>query len=176
MVTINYNEVGKQLLNFRQGKECWKHLLFVDLGNVCTWRCEGEALSLMTWVGIHFRFPGSGGRERIYYLCFTFEGPEAERVWVNCLGSHSYAVSGEAGSQTRHSGVWTYVRKRCTELLLLGHLFLSAWRTLFHTYLCFLKFLLVEMVYVKHLLACFRATVLKVWRWHLQHPYHLRAC
>lgn len=38
-----------------------------------------------------------------------------------------------------------------------------------------LKFLLLKMVYVKHLLACFRATVFKVWRSHLQRPYHLRA-
>lgn len=37
MVTINDGEVGRHLLNFRQGKELWRHILFVDFGNVCTW-------------------------------------------------------------------------------------------------------------------------------------------
>ena len=53
VVTVNNNKVGKILLNFRQGKELFKHLPFVDFQNVCAWKWEGKYFSLI-WVGTHF--------------------------------------------------------------------------------------------------------------------------
>jgi len=66
VVTVNNNKVGK-ILNFRQGKELSKHLLFVNFQNACAWKWEGEDFSLI-WVGTHFQF--SCWRERHYYRLF----------------------------------------------------------------------------------------------------------
>ena len=46
VVTVNNNKVGK-ILNFRQGKELSKHLLFVSFQNVCAWKWEGEDFSVI---------------------------------------------------------------------------------------------------------------------------------
>lgn len=75
VVPINYNEVGEYLLDFRQGKECT--FLFVDFGNVCTWRWEGEDI-----INELSRYPFLvsllEGKE-LFIICFTPEGTEAER-------------------------------------------------------------------------------------------------
>lgn len=53
VVTVNNNEVGKHLLNLRQGRKPSKHFMFVDFQNVCM-GMEGEDFSLVTSVVAHF--------------------------------------------------------------------------------------------------------------------------
>ena len=61
VVNVNNSKVGKHLLNFRQGKEHFKHLLFVDFQSVYAWKWEGEDFSLI-WVGTHLQFSLWRGR------------------------------------------------------------------------------------------------------------------
>lgn len=60
VVTVNNNEVGNFLLNFRQGRELSKHLLLVDFPNACAFKWEGEDLLIL--LGTHFQL--SCWRER----------------------------------------------------------------------------------------------------------------
>lgn len=66
MVTINNNEVGNCLLNFREGKELSQHVLLVDFQSVCPWKWGAEDFSLMREAPIS-SFPTGGEGTIISY-------------------------------------------------------------------------------------------------------------